>query len=40
MPGLMILSATRRRTGLGLLGHIDDAHAAFADLLEQLVAAD
>ena len=26
--------------GLGLLGHADGAHAAFADLLEQLVGAD
>ena len=26
--------------GLRLLGHVDDAHAAFADLLQQLVAAD
>ena len=26
--------------GLLLLGHVDDAHAAFADLLEQLVGAD
>ena len=26
--------------GLGLLGHVDDAHAPFADLLEQAVAAD
>ena len=25
---------------LGLLGHVDDAHAAFADLLQQLVGAD
>ena len=25
---------------LGLLGHIDDAHAPFADLLQQLVGAD
>ena len=25
---------------LCLLGHVDDAHAAFADLLEQLVGAD
>ena len=25
---------------LGLLGHEDDAHAAFADLLQQLVGAD
>ena len=40
MPGLMIFSATLRRTGLGLLGHEDRAHAAFADLLQQLVGAD
>ena len=40
MPGLMILSATLRRTGSLLLGHVDDAHAPFADLLEQLVRAD
>ena len=40
MPGLMILSATRRRTGCLLLGHEDDAEAAFADLLQQLVGAD
>ena len=40
MPGLMIFSATLRRTGCGLLGHEDDAHAAFADLLQQLVRAD
>ena len=26
--------------GLDLLGHVDDAHAAFADLLQQLVGAD
>ena len=26
--------------GLGLLGHVDNAHAAFADLLQQLVRAD
>ena len=26
--------------GLGLLGHVDDAHAPFADLLQQLVRAD
>ncbi len=25
---------------LGLLGHVDDAHAPFADLLQQLVGAD
>ena len=26
--------------GLRLLGHVDQAHAAFADLLQQLVGAD
>ena len=40
MPGLMILSATRRRTGSLLVGHVDDAEAPFADLLQQLVGAD
>ena len=40
MPSLMILSATRRRTGSVLLGHVDHAAAAFADLLQQLVAAE
>ena len=40
IPGLMILSATLRRTGLHLLGHVDHAHAAFADRFEQLVRAD
>ena len=40
MPGLMIFRATLRRTGCGLLGHEDGAHAAFADLLQQLVGAD
>ena len=40
MPGLMILSATRRSTRLGLLGHVDHAHAPFADLLKQFVGAD
>ena len=40
MPGLMTLSATRRRTGCLLLGHVDDAHPPLADLLEQLVGAD
>ena len=40
MPGLMTLRATLRCTGCGLLGHPDDAHAAFADLLQQLVRAD
>ena len=40
MPGLMSLRATLRWTGCGLLGHPDRAHAAFADLLQQLVRAD
>ena len=40
MPGLMILSATRAADRLGLLGHVDDAHAPLADLLEELVRAD
>ena len=40
MPGLMIFSATRRSTGSFLLGHVDHAHAPFADLLQQLVGAD
>ena len=40
MPGLMTLRATLRCTGCGLLGHVDGAHAAFADLLQQLVRAD
>ena len=40
MPGLMIFSATVRWSRLGLLGHEHHAHAAFADLLQQLVGAD
>ena len=36
----MTFSATLRRTGCGLLGHEDGAHAALADLLQQLVRAD
>ena len=40
MPGLMIFSATLRCTGSALLGHVDHAHAPFADLLQQLVRAD
>ena len=40
MPSLMILRATLRRTGSLLLGHVDDPHAPFADLLQELVAAD
>ncbi len=35
----MSLSATLRPGWLGLLGHPDRAHAALADLLQQLVAA-
>jgi hypothetical protein len=34
----MIFSATFDR--LSLLGHEDDAHAAFADLFQELVGAD
>ena len=40
MPGLMTFRATLRRTGCGLLGHVDGAHAPLADLLQQLVRAD
>ena len=40
MPGLMSLTATQALDRLGLLGHPDRAHAAFADLLQQLVGAD
>ncbi len=40
MPGLMILSATLRRTGCCCSATIDHAHAPFADLLQQLVRAD
>ena len=36
----MILSATVRWTGSRLLGHEHHAHAAFADLLQQLVRPD
>ena len=36
----MTLRATLRWTGLRLLGHEDGAHAAFADLLQELVRAD
>ena len=39
IPALISLTATRRLTGSRLLGHPDAAHAPFADLLEQLVAA-
>ena len=38
MPGLMILRAMRRRTGFSRLGHVDDAHAAFADLAGAVAA--
>ena len=40
MPALMSFSATTPLDRLGLLGHPDRAHAAFADLLQQLVRAD
>ncbi len=36
----MILSATLPPDRLFLLGHVNDAHAPLADLLEQLVMAD
>src|SRR5216110_597646 len=39
MPALMILNATLL-DGLSLFGRPDDAHAALADLLQQLVRAD
>ena len=40
MPGLMIFERHAPLDRLVLLGHVDDAHAAFADLLQQLVGAD
>ena len=40
MPGLMTLSATGAADRLLLLGHVDHAHSAFADLLQQLVRPD
>ena len=40
MPSLMTLSATLRAHGLLLLGHENHAETAFADLLQELVAAD
>jgi hypothetical protein len=49
MPSLMILrvhaelddlESNAAADGLGLFGHVNDAHAAFADALEKLVAAD
>ena len=39
MPALMTFTATSALDRLGLLGHEDRAHAAFADLFQQLVAA-
>ena len=36
----MIFSATVRRTGSRLLGHEDDAHAPFANLLQEFVGTD
>ena len=38
--GLDDLQCDAAADGLLLLGHVDDAHAAFADLLEEFVAAD
>ena len=40
MPGLMTLRATLAADGLVLLGHEDDAHAAFADFFQELVGTD
>ena len=40
MPGLDDLDGHRPLDRLGLLGHPDGAHAAFADLFEQLVGPD
>ena len=40
IPGLMTLSATCAPDGRLLLGHEDDAHAALADRLQQLVRPD
>ena len=40
MPVLTSFRATRRRTGFPLLSQPDFAHAAFADLLQQAIAAD
>ena len=40
IPSLMTFSATATFDRLLLFGHVDHAAAAFADLLEQLVAAD
>ena len=38
--GLDDLQGHLAADGLLLLGHVDDAHAAFAELLEELVGAD
>ena len=38
--GLDELQRDRAPDRLGLLGHVDRAHAAFADRLQQLVGAD
>ena len=40
MPGLMTFRATLPPQRVLLLGHVDQAHAPFADLLHQLVGAD
>ena len=40
MPGLDELQRDLAAHRLGLLGHVDRAHAPFADRLEQLVRAD
>jgi hypothetical protein len=39
-PGLDDLEGDAARDRLGLLGDVDDAHPAFADLLAELVAPD
>ncbi len=36
----MIFRATRRLTGVILLRHVDDSHAPFTDLLQELVGTD
>jgi hypothetical protein len=40
MPGLITLQCDSAAYGHGLLGHVDHAHAVFADLLHQLVGPD
>ena len=40
MPALMSFERDRPPHRLGLLGHVDRAHAPFADRLEELVRAD